>query len=77
MGGEADAGVLAPECLDLLEVLADRLLAEALEASARVGDVEEDELDARLARRLPGRPRLLDSPTAVYPAARISRKVRA
>ena len=47
VGGDPDAQPGIPEPLDLLEEFRDRLLAEAGETSARVGDMEEDELDPR------------------------------
>ncbi len=46
VGGDPDAQPGIPEPLDLLDELGDRLLAEAGETSAGVGDMEEDKLDA-------------------------------
>ena len=51
-GGDSDAQPGIAQPLDLLDELRDRLLAKAAETSARVGDVEEDELDACCRRRL-------------------------
>ena len=45
VGGNSDAQPGIAEPLDLLDELRDGLLAEAGETSARVGDMEEDELD--------------------------------
>ena len=61
MGGKADANPPLAESLDLVEVLGGRGLAEALEAAARVGDVEEDELDAGRGRGLRGGEGLLEA----------------
>ncbi len=47
--------------LDLVQVLGGRGLAEALEAAARVGGVEEDEVDPGGLRGLGGRERLLEA----------------
>jgi len=52
VGGEPDGGALARERLDLAEVVRGRGLAKALEAAARVGAEQEDDLDlGRLGRR--------------------------
>ena len=45
VGGDSDGDARRRAALDLLEILAHRVLAEAVEAAARVGDVEEDERD--------------------------------
>ncbi len=46
VGGEPDADAGGAQGLDLLEVLPHRLLAEAVEAAACVGDVQHNELDS-------------------------------
>ena len=46
VGGKADPDAALPEPLDLVQVLGGGRLAEAVEAAAGVGDVEEDERDA-------------------------------
>ena len=48
VGGDADARAARPQRLELAEVVGDGLLPEAVDAAAPVGDVEEDELDARV-----------------------------
>ena len=58
MGGEADADAALAERLDLAQVVGGRGLAEAGEPAARVGGVEEDELDPGLSRGLGGGERL-------------------
>jgi CDP-diacylglycerol--glycerol-3-phosphate 3-phosphatidyltransferase len=45
VGSDAHADSARPQLLDLTEIDGRRLLAEALDPAARVGDVEEDELD--------------------------------
>ena len=63
VGGDADADARGPQLLELAEVVGDRILPEAVDAAAGVGDVEEHELDARLGapprppRAPPPRPR--------------------
>ena len=47
------------QLLELAEILGHRLLAEAVDPAARVRDVEQDELDSRLRRRLGRCPRRL------------------
>ena len=58
VGGDADADACGAELLEPAQVVGDRRLAEAVDAAARVGDVEEHELDARFGRRLGRRVRL-------------------
>ena len=62
VGGDADADACAAQLLELAEIGGDRLLPEAVDAAARVRDVEEDELDRpprprRRRRRAPPRGR--------------------
>ena len=52
VGGDADPDPVGAQLLELARYVGHRLLAEALEPAARVGDVEEDELDSRLGRSL-------------------------
>ena len=54
MGGDADGDPLAAKRLDLLEIGGHGRLAGAVDAAARVGDVEQDELDAGLGGGLRG-----------------------
>ena len=60
VGGDADPDPAVPQLLELAEILGHRLLAEAVDPAARVGDVEEDELDSGLRGRLGRRARLLE-----------------
>jgi hypothetical protein len=60
VGGDADVDPAGPQLLELAEVRGHRLLAEALDAAARVGDVEEDELDSGFHGRLGRRASLLE-----------------
>ena len=60
VGGDADADPVGSQLLELAQVRGHRLLPEALDPAARVGDVEEDELDPRLGRGLGRRARLLE-----------------
>ena len=62
VGGDPDAQPGIPEPLDLLDEFRNRLLAEAGETSAGVGDMEEDELDPRRRRRLGRRECLSTNP---------------
>ena len=59
VGGDTDPDPAAPQLLELAEILGHRLLAEAVDPAARVRDVEQDELDSRLRRRLGRCPRRL------------------
>ena len=52
VGGDADADARRAQFFELREVRRDRLLAEAVDPAARVRDMEEDDLDPRLAGRL-------------------------
>jgi hypothetical protein len=52
VGGNADADSRRPQLLEPTQILGDRLLPEAIDAAACVGDVQQDDLDARLGRRL-------------------------
>src|SRR4051794_23906666 len=60
VGSDADADPIGSQLFELTQVRGHRLLAEALDPSARVRDVKEDELDLRLGRSLGGRARLLE-----------------
>jgi CDP-diacylglycerol--glycerol-3-phosphate 3-phosphatidyltransferase len=51
VGCHADPKTGRPEILDLREILLNRFLAEARKSTARIGDVEEDELDSGRLRR--------------------------
>ena len=79
MGGDADADAGGAELLEPAQVVGDRRLPEPVDAAARVGDVEEHELDARLGRRRRRRVRLRRGRGSgtrrrrCSPAARISR----
>ena len=58
VGPDADPDACGAQILELREVRSDRLLPEAVDAAARVGDVEEDDLDLRLGGGPDGRVRL-------------------
>jgi CDP-diacylglycerol--glycerol-3-phosphate 3-phosphatidyltransferase len=59
--GNPDSHPFLPELRDLLEVGADGLLPEAIDAASGVGDVQEHELDARSAGGLRSCLRLLEA----------------
>ena len=59
VGGDTDPDPGGAQLLELPEIRGHRLLAEAVDPPARVGDVEEDELDSGLRRGLGRRARLL------------------
>ena len=61
VGGEPDPEASFAEALDLVQVFGGGVLAEALEAAARVRGVEEDEGDAGCVGSLRGRERLLEA----------------
>src|SRR5919109_113072 len=54
VGGDADAEALRAEPRDVVEVVVDACVPEALDTAARIGGVEEDEADARGGSRLRG-----------------------
>jgi CDP-diacylglycerol--glycerol-3-phosphate 3-phosphatidyltransferase len=60
VGGDADADSCSPQLLQLAKVGGDRFLAEARDPAARVGDVQEDELDSGLGGCLGSRASLLE-----------------
>jgi hypothetical protein len=60
VGGDADPDPGGAQLLELAEILGHRLLAEAIDPPARVGDVEEDELDLGLRSRLRNRASVLE-----------------
>ena len=61
------------QLLELAKVLGDRLLPEAVDAAARVGDVEQHDLDARLGRRLGGGVRLREPEVVELADGRVAR----
>ncbi len=64
VGGNPDPDPVSAQLLDLIDVRGHRVLPEALQAAARVGDVKEGELDSRLGRSL-GRSMRLREPEVV------------
>jgi hypothetical protein len=73
MRRDADAGAAGAQRLELLEIVGDRLLAEALDAAACVRDIEKDDLDAGLRRRLDGGARLVDPEIVELADRRVAR----
>ena len=73
VGGDRHAYVRRAELLDLGEVRRDRLLPEAGEPAARVGDVQEDELDACRRRGLHRRERLRQAEVVELADRRVAR----
>ena len=74
VGREADADAGLTHRLELREVVGDRLLPETVDAAARVGDVEEDELDPGFGCGLGGREGLRETEVvelADHPVARV------
>src|SRR5439155_25015546 len=61
VGGEADPDARVAELLEPAEILRHRVLPEAVDAAAAVGNVEEHELDAGLGRRLGSGVRLCEA----------------
>src|SRR5439155_604867 len=61
VGRDPDPEARVAEPLESAQVLGDRLLAELLGPAAAVRDVEEDEFDSGLLRRLARRERLLEA----------------
>src|SRR5439155_13688136 len=73
VGGEPDAQPVRPQRLDLAEVVGNRLLAEARAAPARVGGVQDDDLDPGLLGRGGRGPRLLEPEIVELTHGRIPR----
>ena len=73
VGGDADANARAAQLLEASQVLGDRGLAEPVDPAARVGDVEQHELDARLHGRLRGRVRLREPEVVELADGRVAR----
>ena len=60
VGGDADANPVRPQLVELAQIRGHGLLPKTIDPAARVGDVEEDELDSRLGGRLRHRASLLE-----------------
>jgi CDP-diacylglycerol--glycerol-3-phosphate 3-phosphatidyltransferase len=71
MGSEPHAPIRS-ERVDVAQIIGDGLLAEPLEASAGVGDIEENELDAGVATRLQCGARLVDPDVVELPHGRVA-----
>ena len=74
VGSDADAGAVRSQLLEIAEVVRDRLLPEALDAAARVGDVEDDELDSDRGRGLGRRARLVEAEVVELPDGGVPRR---
>jgi CDP-diacylglycerol--glycerol-3-phosphate 3-phosphatidyltransferase len=71
VGSEPHAPVRC-ERVDVAQIIVDGLLAEALDASAGVGDIEENELEAGVASRLQRGARLLEPDVVKLPHGRVA-----